>query len=71
LASWHSEEAFLRVQLDSISVKVVESFSQVVDERGGISGFDDDVVDINLNIPTNLLPEAGFHALLIGCTRIF
>ena len=71
MASWYPEKAFLRIQLDFIAIEVVEGFSQVVDERGGVSGLDDDVVDIDLDIPTNLLPEAGLHTPLIGCARVF
>jgi hypothetical protein len=71
LASWYPEKAFLQVQLDFVMVEVVEGFSRVVDQRGSIYGLDDDIVDINLNIPANLFPEAGLHTPLIGRTRVF
>jgi hypothetical protein len=71
LASWCHEKTFLRVQLDFVTVEVFEDFSHVVDERGGVSGLDDDVIDINLDILSNLLFEVCLHTPLIGCARVF
>jgi hypothetical protein len=53
LASWYPEEAFLRIQLNFVSVEIVESFSQIIDESSRVSGFDGHVVDVNLNISAN------------------
>jgi hypothetical protein len=71
LTSWYSEKAFVRFQLDLVGIKVFEGFTQLIDQGGSISGLDDDVVDINLDISANLFPKACLHTPLISCARIF
>src|SRR3954452_21429646 len=71
LASGYSEEAFLRVQLDLISLEVVEGFSQIVDVRGAFAGFDDNIIDVDFNVFADLLAEASLYAPLVGGSSVF
>src|SRR3954462_415225 len=70
LASGYAEETFLWAQLDLVSLEVLEGFSQVVDKRRAVAGFDDGVVDVDLVVSANLLAEAGLHASLVCSSRV-
>jgi hypothetical protein len=70
LASRDPEEAFIQVQLDLVAVEVVEHLSKIIDERGSVPSLDDVVVDVDLDVPADLLPEAGLHAPMVGCACI-
>jgi hypothetical protein len=66
LAGGYPERAFLRVELDAISIEVGEGFSKVIEQAICFCGLDDNVVDIDLNIAANLFLQARLHAPLIG-----
>jgi hypothetical protein len=48
------------------SLEVGEGFFQVEDEAIALLGFYDDVVNIDLQIVTDLSLKAGLHRLLVG-----
>jgi hypothetical protein len=66
LACGYSEGAFLWVELDVVSIEIGEGFPQIVKQAICLHGLNDDVVDIDLDVATNLLLHACLHALLIG-----
>jgi hypothetical protein len=71
LACRHPEGALLRVELDVVVVEVGEGFSQVVEQVVCFCGLDDNVVDVDFDVATDLLLQACLHAPLIGGSRIF
>jgi hypothetical protein len=66
LACGYSEGAFLWVELDVVSIEIGEGFPHIVEQAICLRGFDDDVVEVDLNIVTDLLLQACLHAPLIG-----
>jgi hypothetical protein len=66
LACGYSEGAFLWIELDAVSIEVGEGFPQIVEQAICLRGPDDNVVDVDLNVATDLLLQARLHAPLIG-----
>jgi hypothetical protein len=66
LAYRHPEGALLRVELDAVAVEVSKSFPQVVEQAVYFRGFDDDIVDVDLDVAADLFFQARLHAPLIG-----
>jgi hypothetical protein len=66
LAGGYPKRALLRVKLDAISVEVGEGFSKIIEQAICFRGLDDNVVNIDLDIATNLFLQARLHAPLIG-----
>ena len=65
LASRDAEKALLWVQLDLVSIEVVEGLLKVVDGCGTVPGFHDDIVNVNFDVLAYLLIEASLHASLV------
>jgi hypothetical protein len=63
LAGWHIKGALFWVELDAVSIKVGESFAQVIEQAACFQGLDDDIVDVYFdvafNAPPALLPVDG------------
>jgi hypothetical protein len=70
LACRHPEGALLRVELNAVAVEVSESFSQVVEQAVCFRSFDDDIIDVDFDVATNLFLQARLHAPLIGGSRV-
>jgi hypothetical protein len=66
LACRYSEGTFLWVELDAVSIEVGERFLQIIEQVICRRGLDDDIIDIDLNIATDLLLQACLHTPLIG-----
>jgi hypothetical protein len=66
LACGYSEGAFLQVELDVVSIEIGKGFPQIVEQAICLRGLNDDVVDVDLDIATDLLLQACLHAPLIG-----
>jgi hypothetical protein len=66
LAGGNPERAFLWVKLDAVAVKVGEGFSQIVKQAVCFRHFDDDIIDVDLDVATDLFLQACLHAPLIG-----
>jgi hypothetical protein len=66
LADWYPERAFLWVELDAVAVEVGEGFTQIVRQVICFRCLDDDIVNVDLNIATDLFLQACLHAPLIG-----
>ncbi len=65
-----AEGALFWIELDPVAIKVVERLAEIVDKCSCLLGFDDYVVDIDLNVATDLVLEAGLHASLVRGTRV-
>jgi hypothetical protein len=55
LAYRHPEGTLLQVELDVVAVEVGKGFSQVIEQAVCLCGFDDNVVDIDLDVVADLL----------------
>jgi hypothetical protein len=66
LACGYSEGAFLWIELDAVPIKIGEGSPQIVEQAIYLCKFDNDVVDVDLDVATNLLLQSCLHALLIG-----
>jgi hypothetical protein len=54
LACRYSKGTLLRVELDAVAVEVGKGFSQIVEQAVCLCGFDDDVVDVDLDVAADL-----------------
>src|SRR4051812_22005298 len=70
LTRWDAEGALFGVEFDPVAVEVVERLAEIVDKRPHLPGFYDYVVDIDLNVATDLVLEACLHASLVRGTCI-
>jgi hypothetical protein len=66
LACRYSEGTFLQVELDAVLIEVGKGFPQIVEQVICLCGLDDDIIDIDLNVATDLLLQACLHTPLIG-----
>jgi hypothetical protein len=66
LACGYFEGAFLLIELDAVPIKIGEGFPQIVEQAICHCVLDDDVVDVDLDVATDLLLQARLHAPLIG-----
>ena len=63
--------ALERVQHHLVFPEVVEGLPEVTYQVGTFPGHDSDVVDVGVNIPTDLLLQASLHYTLVSRTCIF
>jgi hypothetical protein len=49
------KRTFFWIELDAVPVKIGEGFPQIIEQTICLCGFDDDFVDIDLDIATDLL----------------
>src|SRR3954466_12731732 len=70
LTRWDAEGALFGVEFDPVAIEVVERLAEIVDKCPCLPGFYDYVVDIDLNIATNLILEACLHASLVRGTCV-
>jgi hypothetical protein len=54
LARRYPKRAFLRVELDAVAVEVGEGFSQIVKQAVCFRHFDDDIIDVDLDVAADL-----------------
>jgi hypothetical protein len=60
------KEHFFGLSLMLLAVKILEGFTHIVEQAVGLGGFNDDTIDIHLDIVTELFLQASLHAPLIG-----
>ena len=70
MSGWYAENALLGVELDIVSVEIGECLAQVVEEGVLLFGFDEDVVDIDLDVAPNLFAESILHHALVRSTCV-
>ena len=65
------EHAFQRIELDLVSIEIIESFPKIIEEGRIFPSHDDDVVNVDLNVPSDLRLEAVLHHPLVCCACVF
>ena len=70
-SGWDAEHTLFWVELDSLLVEGCECLAEVVEQCVCTVGFDDDVVDVDMDVPAYLVSQSCLHHPLVCGSCIF
>src|SRR3954462_4185642 len=70
LTRWDAKSALFRIEFDPVAIEVVERLAEIVDKCPCLTSFYDYVINIDLNVATDLVLEACLHASLVRGTCV-
>ena len=70
MSGWHAKDTLLGIELDFVMLQVGESFAQIIEECRLLFCFDDDVIDVDLDVASDLLFDSIFHHTLVRSTHV-